>query len=315
MIKVNRTDCPEILKFWNIPKSEGELETLDAIDFYSDNTNHTLPFKKTGLRGRRIDESYSVYSNKEVRKILKDLFHGKCAYCESKINSIYGGDIEHFRPKGRIKIGNTYMRPGYFWLSSDWSNLLFACPFCNQTNTHEILENGVIEEIILGKLDQFPLQTENFRLNHTHSHSFIDNSENYDIAFRLEESERLLLKPCTDDVEKFFMYEDDGRILPAEGLTDFEREMANTSITVYALRRIGLVQSREEKVIQIKAQIRRVEEAMINLNNHISDSNETKTWFEGILRRELIILHEYKHASKEYSGLARYILNQYFNNL
>jgi len=242
--------------------------------------------------------------------------HGKCAYCASKITSIYNGDIEHFRPKGGYGETNPIKKPGYYWLASDWNNLLFACPFCNQTNTHEIYDNNVIREIVQGKLNQFPLLTENYRLNYDHGNIFFSDPTNYKIALELEETERLLLKPCTDtDIEKYFEYDEIGLITPSIGLDNFEESKAKTSIRVYALQRIGLVQSREEKVIQIKAQIRRAEEAMINLSSHIEDSNEIITWFEGILRRELSILHQFKESNKEYAGLARFIIEKYFNNL
>ena len=316
MIKVDRIECPDILKKGMAPESEGERESKDAIVFFSVVANHTLQYKRTGASGVRIKESFTVYTDKEVRKQLKKMSHGKCAYCESRITSIYSGDIEHFRPKGGYGENNPITKPGYYWLASDWNNLLFACPFCNQTNTHEIFDNKALKEIVQGKLNQFPLLTENYRLNYGHGNLYISDPDKYKIAFELEETERLLLKPCTDrDIEKYFEYDEIGLITPSIGLNDFEKNKAKTSIKVYALQRIGLVQSREEKVIQIKAQIRRVEEALINLNNHITESNEKLTWFEGILRRELKILHQFKESKKEYAGLARYIIERYFTNL
>ncbi len=316
MIKVNRTECPDILKTGVVPESEGERETKDAISFFSITANHSLPYKKTGLKGLRIKESFTVYTDKSVRKQLRKMFHGKCAYCESKITSIYNGDIEHFRPKGGYGDSNPIIRPGYYWLASDWTNLLFACPFCNQTNTHKILDNGKLSEVIQGKLNQFPLSNDKERLNHSHGDMYFSNSVNYEKAFKLEENVRLLLNPCTDsEIEKYFEYSEIGLITPSTGLNIIEENKAKTSIEVYALQRIGLVQSREEKVIQIKAQIRRVEEAILNLNRHIGNSVEIITWFEGILRSELKILHQFKESNKEYAGLARFMLDRYFNNL
>lgn len=316
MIRIGRNIAPKILEFGLNLKSEGERETLDAISFFADNNNLTEPYKKTGERGRRTKASYSVYKDSEIRKQLLKLFNGKCAYCESKISSIYSGDIEHFRPKGRIQVNGNLKRPGYYWLASEWENLLFACPFCNQTYTHEITDNGTLKEVVLGKLDQFPLFSENYRLNAGHGQIYFTNEQEYHEAFKNEERERLLLKPCTDSVEKFFKYELDGRILPADGLTDFERQQAETSITVYALERLGLVQARAAKIVEIKAQIRRVEEAIENLNRLDDNSiNSERVWFEGILRREMKILKEFKKPEKEYSGLAKFIIDNYFDKL
>jgi len=315
MIKVNRLDCPEILRTGKTPEYEGEWETIDAISFFSDVKNHSQTYKRTGASGLRINKSYIVYADRQVRKQLIKMFNGKCAYCESRITSIYNGDIEHFRPKGGYGNVNPITKPGYYWLASDWDNLLFACPFCNQVNTHEIRENGIVVEVVLGKLNQFPLETENNRLNYSHGNIYFANRPAYKLAFELEENDRLLLNPCTNtDIEKYFKYEDIGIIVPAIGLNPYEEKKAKTSINVYALQRIGLVQAREEKIIQIKAQIRRVEEAIINLNNHISEENEFATWFEGILRRELIMLQQFIDSKSEYAGLARYFIKQYFDN-
>ncbi len=60
--------------------------------------------------------------------------HGKCAFCESKITHIAYGDVEHFRPKAgyRQRPDDPLVRPGYYWLAYEWSNLFFCCPLCNQ---------------------------------------------------------------------------------------------------------------------------------------------------------------------------------------
>lgn len=313
MINVKRFDCPDILKIGENPETDGESETKDAIEYFRDKTNHQNKYQKTGKRGSRTKDSYDVYSNRQVRKLLVKMFHGKCAYCESKITAIYNGDIEHFRPKGGIQDA-TPNKPGYFWLASEWENLLFACPFCNQTNTHEFRNGANIEEAVFGKLDQFPLVSEAHRLNYNHGLIYFTDNENYQKAFDLEESERLLLNPCKDDnVEKYFKYDEDGAIITNDGLTDFEEKKAMQSIITYALHRLPLTIAREQKIIKIKAQIKRVENAIINYNNYMAESEEKRIWFEGIMREEMRILKKYKDPDQEYAGLARYIIDKYFD--
>jgi len=313
MINVKRLDCPEILKINSTPQSKGEWETKDAIEFYRDHLNHKEKYKRTGAKGVRMKQGYSIYSDNTVRELLIRMFNSKCAYCESKITAIYNGDIEHFRPKGEIKEVNP-TRPGYFWLASEWENLLFACPFCNQTNTHTI-KNGIeVEKAVFGKHDHFPLDTEAHRLNHTHGVIYFTDSVSYKQVFDLEESVRLLLNPCKDDaIEKYFKFNDDGAIISSDGLTPFEERKAQKSIITYALHRLPLTTAREEKTIQIKAQIRRVEIAITNYNNYMDKSDEEKVWFERIMREEMELLHKFKAADQEYSGLARYIINKYFD--
>jgi sarcosine oxidase delta subunit len=313
MINVKRLDCPDKLKVGSNPASMGETETLDAIEYYRDPKNHQEKYKRMGSRGSRIEKGYTTYSEKEVRKALLEMFNGKCAYCESKITAIYNGDIEHFRPKGKINEAKLKF-PGYFWLASEWENLLFACPFCNQTNTHEFKDGSNIGEAVFGKLDQFPLLTERYRLNYNHGLIYFADNGTYTKAFNLEESERLLLNPCKDEnIEKYFKYNDDGAIVVNDRLSSFEKKKSNQSILTYALHRLSLSNAREEKIIQIKAQIRRVEIAIKNYDDHLDSSYEKKTWFDGIMREEMQILKRFKDADQEYAALARYIIDKYFD--
>ncbi|HZE84399.1 MAG TPA: HNH endonuclease, partial [Puia sp.] len=173
MINVKRPDCPDILKTGLTPVSEGQLETQDIILFFRDPANRDpangpVKYRRMGQRGHRIKESFTVYSDKTVRELLKKMSHGKCVYCESRITAIYNGDIDHFRPKGR-----------YQWLAADWENLLFACPFCNQTHTHEIALDGTIREVVQGKLDQFPLLSEACRLTILQGDNFLSDETAY----------------------------------------------------------------------------------------------------------------------------------------
>ena len=304
MIKVKRLECPPVLATGLTLPSPGQLETIDAIIFFQDPANHSSTYKKTGKRGKRVNESYAIYADKTVREALKKMCYGKCAYCESRITAIYSGDIEHFRPKG-----------SYYWLAADWENLLFACPFCNRTHTHEIAADGKIEEVVQGKLEQFPLFTEAHRLTIEQGNIFLSDKDTYDIAFKREEAQRLLIRPCTDvNIETFFKYEDHGVILIGDALEPNARRKAETSIQVYALQRLGLVQAREAKIIQIKAQIKRVENALDDFNKHFESSEEERSWYEGILRREMQLLQQFKSPDQEYAGLARYVIDKYFQH-
>lgn len=269
------------------PESKGESETRQNI-------------KGDGSR------VFKAYADKTVRKTLKAMLHGKCAYCESRITTIYSGDIEHFRPKGG----------GYYWLAADWDNLLFACPFCNQTHTHELADNGKATEVVLGKKDQFPLLSEESRMGSAQAGLFLTDREAYRQAFDAEERVRLLLRPCTDkDVEKYFNYNEEGVILVAAPLTVLERRRAETSIHTYALQRLGLVQAREARLVQIKAQIRRVEEAIKDFDAHFDAPEAERTWYEGILREEMELLSRFQDPDQEYAGMARDFIGRYFKEL
>jgi hypothetical protein len=82
-----------------------------------------------------------------AKPFLLALTSGKCAYCESVILNTHPGEVEHFRPKGRVRgrdgkvekvtIGGAETEhPGYWWLAYAWSNLLPCCIDCNRRRQH-----------------------------------------------------------------------------------------------------------------------------------------------------------------------------------
>jgi uncharacterized protein (TIGR02646 family) len=75
-----------------------------------------------------------VYGAQDVKQALSRTQHGKCAFCESPIEHISFGDVEHFRPKAGWKQadGDALTKPGYWWLAYEWDNLVLACTLCNQ---------------------------------------------------------------------------------------------------------------------------------------------------------------------------------------
>lgn len=66
------------------------------------------------------------YKHDDIKEALIDMFHGKCAYCESDITHIDYGHIEHFKPKGT---------PAYYELAVEWDNLLLACAAAMERRT------------------------------------------------------------------------------------------------------------------------------------------------------------------------------------
>jgi hypothetical protein len=69
---------------------------------------------------KKVDNAQAKYNHVDVKDALVNMFHGKCAYCESKITVVTYGAIEHFRPKS-----------DYPDLTFEWSNLLLSCDVCN----------------------------------------------------------------------------------------------------------------------------------------------------------------------------------------
>jgi uncharacterized protein (TIGR02646 family) len=152
---------------------------------------------------------------KKYMRFLLTLFNGKCAYCESDIESTQPGDVEHFRPKGRVvddafkpirvchpKWGDID-HPGYFWLAYEWKNLFPSCIDCNRYRKHGNDPNSGA-----GKADRFPV--ENFRATlpdeeHKERALLIDPSA-LDPNDHLEFLESGIIKPKTDVGEATLKY-------------------------------------------------------------------------------------------------------------
>ncbi len=123
MIRLERPNEPATLA------KAGPAKTRDLVErVQSDWDAFCRPNKP-----RKLPVKSSVYGAPDVRAALEHAQHGKCAYCEHPIGAAQSGDVEHFRPKGASKqhAGDAYTRPGYYWLTYTWANLLLACSRCN----------------------------------------------------------------------------------------------------------------------------------------------------------------------------------------
>lgn len=129
MIRIIKESYPPEVRFVaaNHPK-KGQLkwrvaENQVLLDFAA----NPLPFQN-GTYDFNQD-----YGRTEYRNSLENCQGPKCCYCEKPL---YGGSIEHFRPKKAWQQtrGSAFMRPGYYWLAYRWSNMLISCNECNQAD-------------------------------------------------------------------------------------------------------------------------------------------------------------------------------------
>jgi len=237
MIKIQRNPLPPELPVFTERKylsqdgvtllSKAELEKEKAIAFFTDPANFQNDKKIT-----KKNFKFTVYKDARLVEALEGCFHKKCAYCESEFAHITPADIEHYRPKAEIDTGRQKLRPGYYWLAADWNNLLISCPDCNRARRQPV--PGQAEKVRLGKLDQFPLANDAFRVR-SHTGNLVQ-----------EEPVRLLLNPCLDDPEEHLTFDDEGKILPRLDSNNQPSQKGVNSIFVYALQRKDLVERREE---------------------------------------------------------------------
>jgi uncharacterized protein (TIGR02646 family) len=127
--------------WWDAWVERAEAKTRDYLD--------------KRAKGEKCDFDGSVWSDLKSW-LLTRVFHGKCAYCETRISGGFFGDAEHFRPKGNVTVpgeqgkrgaqladGNAHS--GYYWLAYDWQNLLPACQWCNNLKSDQFPVEGSYE--------------------------------------------------------------------------------------------------------------------------------------------------------------------------
>ena len=183
MIKVKRPRAPREL---SKPVVAVKQERDAALRFHKIKANlkKEFPFK--------------IYKQDFVKTPMEKAFYGKCAYCESFYESLIPVDVEHFRPKGAVVVDGKMTKPAYYWLASEWTNLLPSCIRCNRANKYKMSKKKIVT---MGKKNFFPLEEGCPRATKPGQ----------------EKRERpLLLNPCKDDPSKHLEFRNNGVVLAAQ---------------------------------------------------------------------------------------------------
>lgn len=299
MIKVKRIDSPPYLDKPSVKK-----ETQRALELFS----QSLEAVDERTLQERKKFKFSKYRNISVKTQLERMFYNKCAYCESSFKHVYYGDIEHFRPKKLVTDNKRGLmqEPGYYWLANEWSNLLLSCLFCNQAKKQYVqpIVNGPLEEITMGKQNEFPLASPTLFGSKRNHLEWVDKGESAD------ESKRELIDPCRDSPEEHFEYTKEGVIVPK--VTNGKvSNRAIVSIRVYGLQRHYLVQERLKLYKLLDAR-------MVSCHNSYADwlENRTRrshiaTFYRRRFRLELNELLRFGHCSMPFSGMSRFFLSKF----
>lgn len=240
---------------------------------------------------------FSVYSNGDVREALNQLFHGKCAYCESPIIGTQPTDIDHFRPKGRIE--GQVAHPGYWWLAACWGNLLSSCIDCNRRRYHQSAEldgaplpNPVNGRFLIGKGDQFPILGAAYAFTESCSLSAEDPA--------------LIDPTCREPKDHLKWIIEDGKNLigPVErnGVVD---PYGYHTYYVFGLNRQGLVELRTEWWLEIQRQLVEVRD-WLKLGVTIPEPGGKEVRDRAFTKLEE--LSRYTLASKRYSAMVEQLL-------
>jgi len=265
------------------PKAEAERAALRA--YYSTPGNEKLPYKK----------GFTAYKGDGVRDRLTEVFHGKCAYCETSYKASQPADIEHFRPKGGVTIDGTKPQPpGYWWLASDWMNLLPSCSDCNRPRAQDF-PAGMPRTA--GKANRFPVASEKTRATRPGQEA---------------KERRLLLHPYLDHPEEHLHFVSgtdsirDGEVEPAVLPDGRPSKMGETSIEVYALQRRGLVSQRFDVLCDLKGHLARVLELR---DEALRDPSNPK--YVANFRQAVADVARFTSEEHQYSAMCRQVVDQF----
>lgn len=264
MIAVRRGGAPASLS-----SARSQAEREEAIAFFADPANRERSFP------------FRAYAAKDVKLALRELFNGKCAYCETFYAA--GGPLqtEHYRPKGSWSDSEGRERkPGYYWLASSWDNLLPCCWDCNSKRGHDYPDG----HLVTGKAIQFPL---------------LDEARRASSPGDEEHEKPYLLDPCEDDPDEHLEFAGDGAIRPA--LRDHvPSPRGQKTIEILGLHRPDLAKGRLSAFKTVKAALRHFQRALEAL-----DRDPASEEAYAHLREEIEELKRLMDHEAPYAGMAR----------
>jgi uncharacterized protein (TIGR02646 family) len=206
------------------PKAPPEILTSPAAKKEQEEARRFFGPRKRSEQ-ERFD--FKLYRHPDVRKALNDLFHGKCAYCESFYGATQPVGVEHHRPKAlALDLDGAVASDHYWWLASEWTNLLAECADCARS-----------------KRTRFPVQGR--------------RAETEARGPELRKERALLLDPCADQPDRHLVFTEDGIVVPTS-------DRGKATILVLALNRAGLVNARRGAFASLAAQLR-VAEHLVRL--------------------------------------------------
>lgn len=263
----------------------GQQELVKARSYYS---KTPPPDKSYG---------FTAYKADDVKQALRGLFHGKCAYCESKYEAVQPVDVEHYRPKGQIEDSPNH--PGYWWLAMCWENLLPSCIDCNRRRGQTTAVEGMsLQELehayqtgnssASGKKDAFPTQNAVWVLA----------EQNPDAI-----EQPLLIDPTRTDPSHHIRWPVDQELSVAVPVGVSPSRQGEASIHVYGLNRIGLTEARTKVLRELKVRAERVR-AILDLTADPGLSEPARQDLITIAQTLVEDIAAYTQPHQPYSALA-----------
>lgn len=219
----------------------------------------------------------SIYRETTI-EVLEQLYHFKCAYCETDTSAGAPLQVEHFRPKAKTEGDTTHK--GYYWLAYEWSNLTLGCSSCNRNKGNHFPIKG--NRINDPKLDAigFPLP------------SFLSiNSD------ELTSEQAVLLNPEIDVVENHFYFTPDGKIVGLD-------ERGKITIEILQLNRNRLIFWRNKLINEYQISLKKVLDDFLSKQISIDQCRYSiKNIFENI--------EKLKNPENTYSRLGFFMFDKF----
>lgn len=246
---------------------------------------------------------FKAYKGDDVRAALDRDFRRKCAYCESNIGATQPMDVEHYRPKSGVADDGKLVKPGYWWLAADWTNLFPSCIDCNRERAQDLV--GELDRKTMGKANQFPLAAGSPRATQEGGHTA---------------EKPLLLDPCVDDPTVHLEFMEDGNVRPSE-IAGVESERGKATIKVVALQRRGLADRRKAVALAVGVAITNVEDTVRDLaeNEMLGLAPQTlvgrRLALTERLRARLRDLEAHAAPDAEYTAMAEEVIRAFKSRL
>lgn len=117
MIKIEKQKVPNFLNSSTVDLAIEKMEEF----FASKNRSQ-----------KRYDWPFNKEIDNKLKEHLHKVFHGKCGYCEIKIDYPELGTVDRYRPNNGVRDKNEFHQDLYWWLTFEWDNLIYCCKECNQ---------------------------------------------------------------------------------------------------------------------------------------------------------------------------------------
>jgi hypothetical protein len=154
--------------------------------------------------------------NKVAMDPLLELFHGKCAFCETPLAGERSTDIVPFRPRFQsVNLDGAVEPLHYWWLSYQWENLYPSCPACSRMKGPRFPVEG----------PRAPAETPWAELP--------------------EREKALLLDPCRDEPERDLVFDETGAVASST-------RAGQVTIEVLGLNRAELLKARQLELAQLQ---------------------------------------------------------------